>query len=93
MYFSELPAIAMDYWMTKYYLPMIRQVEPEAAVQLHLTSLESGIGFLSIDSTVKNLCKNFLKQNMDNVNEIWMGVATDFAVSYHLKICLVIFSQ
>lgn len=66
--------------MTKFYLPRIRRSEPEAAVQLHLTALESGIGFLSIDNTVKNLCKNFLKQNMDNVNEIWMDVANDFAV-------------
>ena len=68
--------------MTKYYLPKIRKVKPEAAVQLHLSALESGIGFLSINSAVKNLCKNFLQQNMDNVNQIWMDVATDFSVSF-----------
>ena len=83
----------MDSWMTKYYLPKIRKVKPKAAVQLHLTSLESGIGFLSINSAVKSLCTNFLKQNMDNVNQIWMDIATDFSVSYFYGCVHRVFAQ
>ena len=74
----------MDPWMTKYYLPMIRRVEPRAAVQMQIPLLLSGIGFLSKNKEMKDLCDNFLRQNSDNANEIWTDVAKEFAVSVYI---------
>ena len=77
----SLLAIAMDSWMTKYYLPLIRKADERAAVQLKMPLFETGIGFLDEYGSISRLCNTFIKQNSDNLKQIWLDVSRDFSVS------------
>ena len=77
-----LQGIALDKWMSMYYMKEINKVVPEAKVQKRIFSQEAGMGFVCNEPLLLFLSSSFYLQNIDNLGTIIYDVAMGGIVSY-----------
>ncbi|XP_066931199.1 uncharacterized protein [Clytia hemisphaerica] len=75
---NKIHAIALDKWMSEYYLPEIKKANPKAKIHKHSVPLDSGIGFITPDENIFKMKKFFHEQNVDNMIRLWYDVALQF---------------
>ena len=73
-----LLGIALDKWMSEYFLPEIKKANPKAKIQKSSKPLDSGMGFITHDEDIFKMKTFFHRQNVDNMQKLWFDIALGF---------------
>ncbi|XP_066931188.1 uncharacterized protein [Clytia hemisphaerica] len=77
---GKIHGIALDKWMSEYFLPEIKKANPKAKIHKHSAPLDSGIGFITHDENIFKMKKFFHQQNVDNMIKLWYDIALQFNI-------------
>uniref|UniRef100_A0A7M6DPG0 Uncharacterized protein n=1 Tax=Clytia hemisphaerica TaxID=252671 RepID=A0A7M6DPG0_9CNID len=73
-------AIALDEYMTGYYISDIQEAIPKAAIQMAKKPLQAGIGVGTYDSPIRTLVNSFYGANHDNIYDLWFSIVDELMI-------------